>query len=210
MPPDNPYFALIHAYEQAKTADVTELTPLIVEHKMTWEMVPAEMLDKKLVWAAMAYHMPATALVRNLATLTRLETIAPMESTWVCKRLSKIGAEDGPKLHPIAVLSALLTYRSGKSVKGSNIWTPVPQVVDALDQAFERSFATAPPNQPAILPGHRRPPGSMGHGEIAGVPGLSHRMAGGRHGYGHRPAGSPTTTWPGLPQMVTGRSPGRD
>ena len=176
MPPDNPYLALIHAYEQAKTADVTELTPLIVEHKMTWEMVPAEMLDKKLVWAALANHMPPTALVRNLATLTRLGVIAPMQSAWVCQRLGEIGAEDRSKLHPINVLSALLTYRSGKSVRGSNTWTPVPQVVDGLDQAFERSFATAPQTNQRFYLGIDVS-GSMGRGEVAGVPGLSPRMA---------------------------------
>ena len=92
MPPDdNPYLSLIHAYEQAKTADMTELFVLIEEHRMTWEMVPAEMLDKTLVWAALAEHMPIMALVRNLATLTRLGVIAPMQSEWICKRLDHIG-----------------------------------------------------------------------------------------------------------------------
>ena len=48
------------------------------------------------------------------------------------------------RIHPIAVLSALLTYRAGKGARGHHTWTPVPQVVDALDKAFERSFDTAP------------------------------------------------------------------
>ena len=146
-PPNNPYFALIHAYEQAKTADPEVLAALIRAHDMTWEMMPSAQLDKPEVWEALAIHMPLTALVRNLATLTRLGVIAPMKSTWVCERLNAIGnplTEDFTRIHPIAVLSALLTYRSGKGVRGSNTWTPVPQVVDALDQAFERSFATAP------------------------------------------------------------------
>ena len=80
--------------------------------------------------------MPTTALVRNLTTLTRLGVIAPMENAWVCQRLNEIGnpmTEGYSIIHPINVLSALLTYRKGKSVRGSNTWTPVPQVVDALD-----------------------------------------------------------------------------
>ena len=38
------------------------------------------MLDKPEVWRALAEHMPMMALVRNLATLTRVGVIAPMDS----------------------------------------------------------------------------------------------------------------------------------
>ena len=176
MPPDNPNFALIHAYEQTKTADVQTLCNLIVKHQMTWEMVPSQ---HPKVWEALAEHMPLTALVRNLATLTRVGAIAPMKSAWVCERLNAIGnarTEDFARIHPINVLSALLTYRRGKSVRGSNTWTPVPQVVDALDQAFERSFDTAPQTNQRFYLGIDVL-GSMGSGAVAGVPGLTPRMA---------------------------------
>ena len=176
---DNDYFSLIHAYEEAKTADVNRLTNLIAKYQMTWEMVPAEMLDRREVWTVLADHRPITALVRNLATLTRLGVIAPMQSAWACQRLNAIGnpmTEGYSIIHPINVLSALLTYRSGKSVRGSNTWTPAPQVVDALDQAFERSFATAPQTNQRFYLGIDVS-GSMDNGEVAGVPGLSPRMA---------------------------------
>ena len=136
-------------------------------------------MDKKPVWATLARHMPLTALIRNLATLTRVGAIAPMKSAWVCKRLNAIGnplTEDFTRIHPINVLSALLTYRSGKSVRGSNTWTPVPQVVDALDQAFERSFDTAPQTNQRFYLGIDVS-GSMASGAVAGVPGLTPRMA---------------------------------
>ena len=155
------------------------LCNLIVKHQMTWEMMPSEQLDKPEVWEALAEHMPTTALIRNLATLTRVGVIAPMKSAWVCQRLNAIGnarTEDFTRIHPINVLSALLTYRSGKSVRGSNTWTPVPQVVDALDQAFERSFDTAPQTNQRFYLGIDVS-GSMGSGQVAGVPGLTPRMA---------------------------------
>ena len=179
MPPHDPTFALIHAYEQAKTANPKFLALLIRAHDLTWEMVPSEQLDKPEVWEALAEHMPLTALIRNLATLTRVGVIAPMNSAWVCERLNAIGnplTEDFTRIHPIAVLSALLTYRSGKGVRGSNTWTPVPQVVDALDQAFERSFDTAPQTNQRFYLGIDVS-GSMGSGAVAGVPGLTPRMA---------------------------------
>lgn len=177
--PDDPNFALIHAYEQAKTADPEVLASLIRAHDLTWEMVPSEQLDKPEVWEALAEHMPLTALIRNLATLTRLGVIAPMKSAWVCERLNAIGnarTEDFTRIHPINVLSALLTYRSGKGVRGSNTWTPVPQVVDALDQAFDQSFATAPQTNQRFYLGIDVS-GSMASGAVAGVPGLTPRMA---------------------------------
>ena len=127
MPPDNPNFALIHAYEQAKTADPTALGSLIRAHDMTWEMMPSEHLDKPEVWEALAEHMPLTALIRNLATLTRVGVIAPMKSAWVCERLNAIGnplTEDFTRIHPINVLSALLTYRPARALGGA---TPGPR-----------------------------------------------------------------------------------
>ena len=187
-PPDYPNFAFIHAYEQAKTADPEVLAALIRAYNMTWEMVPSEHLDKPEVWEALAERMPLTALVRNLATLTRVGTIAPMKSAWACERLNAIGnplTEDFARIHPINVLSALLTYRSGKGARGQHTWTPVPQVVDALDQAFDQSFATAPQTNHRFYLGIDVS-GSMGSGEVAGVPGLTPR----RHGHGHRPQGA--------------------
>jgi 60 kDa SS-A/Ro ribonucleoprotein len=44
------------------------------------------------------------------------------------------------------VLLALDTYRRGKGVKGSLTWTPVPQVVDALDAAFYLAFGAIEPS----------------------------------------------------------------
>jgi 60 kDa SS-A/Ro ribonucleoprotein len=129
MPPDdNPGLSLIRAYEQAKTASVTELFALIEEHQMTWEMVPSEMLDKKLVWAALANHMPTAALVRNLATLTRLGVIAPMESAWVCQRLNDIGnrmTEGYSIIHPINVFTTSeLSLHRCPAVKARRMATP--------------------------------------------------------------------------------------
>ena len=175
--PDDPNFDLIHAYEQAKTADPKFLASLIRAYNMTWEMMPSEQLDKPEVWEALAEHMPLTALIRNLATLTRVGAIAPMKSAWVCKRLNPIArTEDFARIHPINVLSALLTYRRGKGARGHHTWTPVPQVVDALDQAFDQSFATAPQTNQRFYLGIDVS-GSMGSGEVAGIPGLTPRMA---------------------------------
>ena len=175
LPSEDPALRLVHAFEQARTADADALAGLIREHRMSWEMVPPEMMDRKEVWQALSEDMPVTAFVRNLATMTRLGVISPMESARACEVLGRTGTERG-RIHPIGVLSALLTYRSGKGVRGQHTWEPVSQVVDALDAAFERSFAQAPQTGRRFYLGIDVS-GSMGHGEVAGVPGLTPRMA---------------------------------
>lgn len=175
LPSDDPDLRLVHAFEQAKTADADTLAGLIREHRMSWEMVPAEMTDRKEVWQALSEEMPVNAFVRNLATMTRLGVIGPMESAHACEALGRIGTQRG-RMHPIGVLSALLTYLSGKGVRGQHTWEPVSQVVDALDAAFERSFAQAPQTDRRFYLGIDVS-GSMGRGEVAGVPGLTPRMA---------------------------------
>ena len=47
---------------------------------MSWEMVPAEMMDRKEVWQTLSEDMPVNAYVRNLATMTRLGVISPMDT----------------------------------------------------------------------------------------------------------------------------------
>ena len=74
--------AFAHTFEQAKTASIEELTQLIEQHNLTWEMVPARALADNKVWDALGHQMPITALVRNLATLTRTGSIAPMSAQW--------------------------------------------------------------------------------------------------------------------------------
>ena len=175
LPSDEPDLRLVHVFEQAKTADADTLAGLIREHRMSWEMVPAEMMDRREVWQALSEDMPVTAYVRNLATMTRLGVISPMDTARACEVLGRIGTERS-RVHPIGVLSALLTYRSGRGVRGQHSWEPVSQVVDALDAAFERSFAQAPQTGSRHYLGIDVS-GSMGHGEVAGVPNLTPRMA---------------------------------
>ena len=127
---------LVNAYEEAKTADVPRLMDLIDGHHLSWEMVPTEKLDNKGVWRALAQDMPITALIRNLATLTRVGAVTPMDAGWLVNALFHKMTANQRAIHPINVLSALLTYRSGRSVRGSNSWGPIPRISSALMRSF--------------------------------------------------------------------------
>jgi 60 kDa SS-A/Ro ribonucleoprotein len=151
---------------------------LIFKYKLPREAVPTEWLKEPLVWLALLEDMPMTALIRNLATLTRIGVITN-GSEWTKRIIEMI--TDAKKLkaariHPIAALSAMLTYASGHGERGKNVWTPIPAVVDALDAAFYASFDTLEPLSNRWLLA-LDVSGSMDMGQIAGVQGLTPRVA---------------------------------
>ena len=89
---DHPNLRLIYGYESAQTQSVTALAKPIEEYDLTWEMVPTAMLKEKEVWKALSKRMPLTALLRNLATLTRVGVIAPRCSPSGCARGSSMAS----------------------------------------------------------------------------------------------------------------------
>ena len=176
LPPDSDATRLIHAFERARTADTQTLAHLIRENRMSWEMVPPEKMGEAAVWEALAEDMPLTATIRNLGNLTRRGIIGPMRFQRQVDAIGRIGRDGAPRVHPISVLQALLTYRQGRGLRGKNTWEPVTQVLEALDEAFELSFQTAPRTGKRLYLGIDVS-GSMGWGAVAGVEGLTPRMA---------------------------------
>ncbi len=154
----------------------------IHEFNLPREAIPTELLKEPKVWEAMLPKMGLTALIRNLATMTRIGLLQSggEAASLVCSRITDAEQLRKSRVHPIAVLAALKTYQAGKSVKGSSTWTPVPRVVDALDAAFYASFGNV------VGTGKRIElcldvSGSMGPGYsttgVGGIPGLCPRDA---------------------------------
>ena len=79
-------------------------------------------------------------------------------------------------MHPVAILSALKTYAGGKGVRSAATWTPVREIVDALDAAFYASFKTVTPTNKRILLG-LDVSGSMAATLVNGLPNLPAREA---------------------------------
>lgn len=171
--------ALVSAFERAKRAEkASEIVALIREAQLPREAIPTPFLKEKAVWEALLETgMPLTALLRNLANLTRVGVFEDRERVAsVAARLTSAEALKKARVHPIAVLAALKTYASGHGARGQNTWTPVGKLVDALDGAFYASFGNVEAT------GKRwvlalDVSGSMGCGNIAGVPGLTPRDA---------------------------------
>jgi 60 kDa SS-A/Ro ribonucleoprotein len=115
---------------------------------LPWEALPDEARASGEVWGALVdAGMPQTALIRQLPTLTRLGALPPMSARLraVCDQLRDPERLRAGRVHPLAVLLAAKTYASGQSLRGSASWTPVPQVTDALNDAFYAAFGAVEP-----------------------------------------------------------------
>lgn len=169
---------LIWAFERAKRATKTqEIVQLITDYDLPREAIPTLFLHEKAVWAALLEKMPLEAMIRNLATMTRVELLTPGSKAekQICERLSNQDSLRRSRIHPLKVLAALLTYQSGHGVRGSGTWSPLPKVLDALDAAFYRSFGNVEPSGKRLLLAVDVS-GSMTWGTIAGTPGLTPRI----------------------------------
>ena len=167
--------ALILAVDELeRTHDPREAAALIREHRLTHEMVPGQLKGSPEVWAAMLEGMPMTAMIRNLGKLTEVGVLAPFSAA-TQHVVAQLGAADKlakARIHPLAILTALRIYARGRGHRGKLSWTPVSAIVDALDQAFYACFETVEPAGKRTLLA-LDVSGSMGAGEIAGLPGIS-------------------------------------
>ncbi len=177
LPHPDKALQVIWAFEKAKTAKGKELVRLIEEYRLPHECVPNEQKNDPKVWAAMLPSMGATALIRNLGKMTNVGLLAPMSdaSRIVAAKLGDVELLQKGKVHPISVLLALKTYSQGHGEKGKLNWSPVQQVVNALDQAFYSAFkAVQPTNKRTMLALDIS--GSMSQTQIAGMSGITPRI----------------------------------
>ncbi|HVI04188.1 MAG TPA: TROVE domain-containing protein, partial [Enhygromyxa sp.] len=167
--------SLIETVEQLNACSDAKLAAkLIDQHRLTHEMVPGALKQHAVVWEALLPHMPVGALLRSLGKLTAVGVIAPHNpGTRNAVELFRDSARlRKARLHPLAVLTALRIYARGRGHKGKLSWTPVTKLVDALDHAFYECFANVVPSHKRVVLG-LDVSGSMGWGEIAGLPGVT-------------------------------------
>lgn len=133
----------IEAFERLKAVtDAAEASKIIREAKLPREAVPTELLTEPEVWEALLEEMPMTALLRNLATMTRAGLLEKKSKATddVIARLLDQERLRAARVHPLAVLIANRTYASGRGMRGSGTWDPVRSIIDALDESFVLSF----------------------------------------------------------------------
>jgi len=176
---EDPALGLIVALDELRRTDEpARAARLIAEHGVPAECVPAELRRSPEVWGALLERTPVTALLSELAAMTRAGLLAPDGGATrrVAAQLRDREQLRAARVHPLAILAALLAYRAGRGARGQGAWQPVAAVVDALDAAFYASFGGVEPVGRRVLLA-LDVSGSMSTGSIAGVPGLTPRIA---------------------------------
>ena len=170
---------IVEGFARAQVAGKPQETAeLVREYRLPREAVKTEHLASPVVWEALLEEMPMTALIRNLATMTRVGLLDSRSAATahVVEQLGDAGRIRRARVHPITVLAALRTYASGRGARGRNEWRPVRRIVDALDAAFYTAFGNVTPTGKRLLLA-LDVSGSMESGWVAGIPGLSPRDA---------------------------------
>lgn len=171
-------FNEVQGLKGTSKADIERACTLIRENRLPREALPTELLNSNPVWEALLEDMPMTAMVRNLATMTKNGLIATGSDAakLVVAQLADTERLRKSRIHPIQLLSALRTYAGGTGIRGGSTWTPVSKVCDALDSAFYAAFKNVEPTGKRINISIDVS-GSMTWGDIAGIPGLTPRDA---------------------------------
>lgn len=147
---DGPYPVplLEGAAKLARATDEATAAELVREYGLPWETVPSELRGPK-VWNTLieADALPVGAMVRNLGVMTAKGVLTPGSKATraVTAKLGHTEQLRRARLHPVAVLNALLTYSRGTGLRGKLSWNPVAKVTDTLDAAFYKTFKTVEP-----------------------------------------------------------------
>jgi 60 kDa SS-A/Ro ribonucleoprotein len=142
---------MVARYKAAQEAVTPEQAIAAVrEHSTPWEWLPSRFLSNPDVWEALIETVGITALMRNLARMSRIGTlpaIGGVTTERVVSRLTNTDAVQRGRIHPMTAWLAQQTYMSGSSQphlrKPPTRWQPNPRIGAALSKTMQAGFATA-------------------------------------------------------------------
>jgi len=129
-----------------------EAIAVVTERGVPWEFLPSKFLGSAQVWEALASTVGMTALLRNLARMTRIGTLGPYAevNAVVVRRLTDAEALRQARIHPMDAFLALRVYNSGVSQpnprEAPHTWARVGEISDALEDAYDKSFGYTEPS----------------------------------------------------------------
>lgn len=131
---------------RTKAVPVRDAAGIIRRAKLPREIIPTEWLNGIEIWDALLDDMPMHAMVRNLGKMTNIGLLGRKSTATrtVGDRLRDPDRIRG--MHPLAFYIAARQYEKGRGDRGSLTWTPVADVITALEEAFVVSLKvlTAP------------------------------------------------------------------
>lgn len=151
-------FKKIYAYEELykNENDIKACAKLIKEYKLPHDVWPTSLKNHSIIWATALEDIPMTALIRNLGKISSLNILKEGNFEEVNYIVDKITNEENlhkARIHPFNILNATLVYERGCGVKGDLKWNVNRKVLDALEEAFYKSFKFVEPCNKRILIG---------------------------------------------------------
>lgn len=134
-----------------------EAVRVVTEAKVPWEFLPDKVLRDPAVWEALIETVGLTALIRNLARMTRIGTLKPMAAATsrAVLRLTDREAILRARIHPMDAYLAMRVYGSGRAQPNPRAdlqtWAPVPAILDALEETYELAFGAVEPTGKRLL-----------------------------------------------------------
>jgi 60 kDa SS-A/Ro ribonucleoprotein len=138
-----------------KATSVEEVHSVLREYEMlSWETIPTQFLTDASVWKRLFANgqLRGQAAVRNITRLARIGAFKDMR--FAANFASQLTNEEmirQSRLHPINFLNAAVVYAEGqvdrKTYYGGRVknWETEGVIVDAIDEAFHKSFKTIEP-----------------------------------------------------------------
>lgn len=174
---------IIKGYERMKEmTDLEGAVKLILDYRLTHEMVPTELQANPVVLSALLMNMPLGATIRQLARMTKAGVLkmGNDDCKLVMERLVDETAIERSRIHPANFLLALMTYSKGGSTplhsysaaRTAKVYEPIAAICDALEEGYYKAFKNVEPSDKNFLMGIDVS-GSMCGDEVAGVRGIS-------------------------------------
>ena len=137
--------AMIHLHSNPDLSKAVKLQ-LIVDNRLSREMVPTEMLKDPMVWKALLPAMGMTAVLRNMRNMAKLGLLKPFEDSLVMGKLTEKGIISG-RIHPIQILQAM------SALDAADVGPVSPKVRKLLENLFYVSFKHVEPSNKRFLLG---------------------------------------------------------
>jgi len=139
----------INVYETLKKGNLSddEVVKAINKYNLTHEMIPGNIQRTTSIWEALFRKMPVGATIRNLGNLTDKGVFENRENLDILENKLTESNLKKAYIHPVKLAEAQMIYQDGGNTGRSKLdWTPVPRIVDTLEDAVETSFEVLEPS----------------------------------------------------------------
>lgn len=147
---------VIYGFLSAQSAtDKRSVLSVLDKHKnLPWEALPTQFHKEPEVWKKLFYNgqLKGQALVRNITRLARIGAFNDMVfAADYAQRLQDAEQIKASRLHPLNFLNAIVVHEEGQIQRRDTgfgmyaggrkkDWSTVPVIMDALNEAFYKSF----------------------------------------------------------------------